>query len=285
MEYPVAVALAENVATLPTGPGWWYEPKFDGDRGILWRQQTARIQTRAGRDATAQWIDIATAGMNLPADTILDGELVIWRDGRTDFSAVRSRASARGRRLADLTSRHPATYAAFDCLMLAGQDLRGRPYVERRAALLDLLHDVPPPIQAVPATDDVDVARAWFEQLPSRGIEGIVAKRASSPYRAVRIWSKIRHSETVDAQVVGYVGPQGRPRRLAVQLPDGRRVLSRAVTAPVAASVARHIAATGPGEREHTDDGEPYTAVRNGLVVEVASGTTRHATVSITRLR
>lgn len=285
MEYPVAVALAENVATLPTGPGWWYEPKFDGDRAILWRRDTVRIQTRTGRDTTQQWIDLATAAMNLPPGTVLDGELVIWKDGRTDFSAVRSRASARGRRLADLTSRHPATYAAFDCLMLAGQDLRGRPYVDRRAALLDLLQDVPPPIQAVPATDDVEVARVWFEELQAQGIEGIVAKRASSPYKAARIWRKIRHSETVDAQVIGYTGPPGRPRRIAVRLPDGRRVLSRAVTAPVAASVARHIAATEAGGREHTDDGEQYTAVQNGLVVEVASGTTRHATVSITRLR
>lgn len=285
MEYPVSVALAENVATLPTGPGWWYEPKFDGDRGILWRRDTVRIQTRAGRDATQQWIDIAAPAMNLPADTVLDGELVIWRDGRTDFSAVRSRASARGRRLADLIHRHPATYAAFDCLMLAGQDLRGHPYVDRRAALLDLLADVPPPIQAVPATDDPDVAQAWFEQLPAQGIEGLVAKRAGSPYRPGRIWKKIRHSETVDAQVIGYVGPPGRPRRLAVQLPDGRRVLSRAITAPIAAAVARHIAATGPGAREYTDDREPYTSTGRGLVVEVAAGTTRHATVSITRLR
>ena len=285
VEYPVSVALAENIATLPEGPGWWYEPKFDGDRAILWRRDTVRIQTRAGRDATEQWIDIAAPAMNLPPDTVLDGELVIWRDGRIDFGAVRSRASARGRRLTDLASRYPASYAVWDCLQVAGQDLRGRPYTERRAAMLDVLSAVGPPIQAVPATDDVEVAFVWFEQLQAQGIEGLVAKRASSPYRAGRIWKKVRHSEPVDAEVIGYTGPPARPRRIAVQLPDGRRVLSRAVTAPISAAVARYIAASGPGTFEHTDDGEPYTTIGRGLIVEVAAGTTRHATVSVTRIR
>ncbi|MFF8656792.1 ATP-dependent DNA ligase [Streptomyces huasconensis] len=285
MEYPVGVALAASVAKLPRGAGWWYEPKFDGDRAVLWRRDTVRIQTRAGRNATAQWLDIATAAMNLPPDTVLDGEAVIWRDGRIDFGAVRSRASARGRRLTDLLHRYPASYAAFDCLMLAGQDLRPRPYAERRAALLEALADARPPIQAVPATDDPEVALAWYEHLPEQGIEGIVAKQASSPYRAARIWKKIRHSETTDAVVVGYVGPADRPRRAAVRLPDGRRVLSQALTPLVAAEVARLAAESGPGQRARTDDGEEYTATGAGMVVEVEAGTTRHATVAVLRVR
>nr|WP_202455558.1 hypothetical protein [Streptomyces sp. SID8367] len=96
---------------MPEGEGWWYEPKFDGDRAVIWRRDTVRVQTRAGRDATQQWLDLATAAMNLPADTVLNGEAVIWRAGRIDFGAVRSHASSRGRRLADLAHRYPASYA------------------------------------------------------------------------------------------------------------------------------------------------------------------------------
>ncbi|MGW8688106.1 ATP-dependent DNA ligase [Streptomyces sp. NPDC055817] len=66
-------------------------------------------------------------------------------------------------------------------------DVRSRPYTERRALLLDLLHDVPPPIQAVPATDDPEVAQLWYDTLQGQGIEGVVCKRATSPYRAGRI--------------------------------------------------------------------------------------------------
>lgn len=285
MDYPVAVALAEAVSRLPRGAGYWYEPKFDGDRGVMWRRDTVRIQTRAGRDATEQWYDIAAAAMDLPPNTVLDGELVIWRDGRIDFGAVRSRASARGRRLTGLIQRQPATYAAFDCLMLDGRDLRGRSYLERRAALLEVLEPLGPPLQAVPATDDIDVALAWYEHLPAQGIEGIVAKAATSTYRPSRAWKKIRHSETVDAEVVGYIGPAGRPHRAAVLLPDGRRVLSQALTAPLSAEVAQLIAESGPGRRARTDDGETYTTTGRGMVVEVESGTTRHATVAVVRVR
>lgn len=287
VEYPVVVALAERVDQLPDGGGWWYEPKFDGDRAVLWRRDTVRVQTRSGRDATEQWYDLATAGMDLPPDTVLDGEAVIWRGGKMDFGAVRSRASARGRRLADLVRQYPASYAAFDCLMHAGVDLRRRPYLERRAALLDVLAGQPPPIQAVPATDEPDVARAWIEHLTGQGVEGVVAKRAGSPYRAGRTpaWQKLRHSETVDAQVVGYAGNAARPTKVVVELPDGRRILSRALGAAVSRDVARHLDGAEPGRQERTRDGEPYIAVAGGPVVEVAAGTTRHATVTVTRVR
>lgn len=287
MEYPVIVALAEPASTLPAGPGWWFEPKFDGDRAILWRRDTVRIQTRSGRDATQQWYDLAAAGMDLPPDTVLDGEAVVWRDGKTDFGAVRSRASARGRRLADLVARYPASYAAFDIVMLAGVDLRGRPYLERRQALLDVLAELPPPIQAVPATDDPDVARAWIEQLAGQGIEGVVAKRATSTYRAGRspAWRKVRHSETVDAEVIGYTGTAARPTKLVVRLPDGRRMLSQTLAPRLSRDVAQHLAGAEPGQRARTGDGETYTTSAAGVVVEVLAGTTRHATVSVTRVR
>ncbi|MFH8610975.1 ATP-dependent DNA ligase [Streptomyces sp. NPDC018029] len=285
MEYPLRVALAGAATTPSAGPGWWYEPKLDGDRAVVWRRDTVRVQTRSGRDATAAWIDIATAAMDLPPDTVLDGEAVLWRDGRTDFGAVRSRTSARGRCLADLIHRYPASYVAFDCLMLHGRDLRGCPYLERRAALLEVLEPLGPPLQAVPATDDVDVALAWYEHLPAQGIEGIVAKAATSTYRPMRAWKKIRHAETVDAEAIGYVGPAGRPRRVAVLLPDGRRMLSQALTPPIAVEIVRHIAKSAPGQPLRTDDGETYTTTGGGLVVEVESGTTRHATVAVVRVR
>ncbi|MFI8872520.1 ATP-dependent DNA ligase [Streptomyces sp. NPDC055243] len=287
MKYPVAVALAEAVTRLPRGDGWWYEPKFDGHRLVMWRgTETIRCHTRSGRTVTSAWMDLAVAGQAaLRPGTVLDGEAVVWVNGRLDFSAAQARGTSTSKRAATLARQYPANYVVWDCLQLDGVDLRGRPYTERRAALLDVLADVPPPIQATPATDDIDVALAWYEHLPEQGIEGVVAKAASSTYRPTRIWRKIRHSETVDATVVGYVGPAGRPHRVAVRLPDGRRVLSQALTAPIAAAVARLVAESGPGRRARTDDGETYTTTGRGLIVEVEAGTTRHATVAVTRVR
>ncbi|MGW6405207.1 ATP-dependent DNA ligase [Streptomyces sp. NPDC055134] len=254
----------------------------------MWRDaETVRLQARSGRTVTSAWMDLAVAGMNsLRPGTVLDGEAVIYNDGRVDFAAAQSRAASGPVRARELAAVLPASYAVWDLLAHPELgDVRSRPYTERRALLLDLLHDVPPPIQAVPATDDPDVAQLWYDTLQSQGIEGVVCKRATSPYRAGRIWKKLRHSDTVDADVVGYVGPASRPHRVAVRLPDGSRVLSQALTAPVPAEIARHVVAAGPGRRARTSAGEAYVTTSRGLVVEVLAGTTRHAVVTVTRVR
>jgi ATP-dependent DNA ligase len=135
-------------------------------------------------------------------------------------------------------------------------------------------------------TDDPAVAMTWYQQLPEQGIEGIVAKQATSAYRTTgRVWKKIRHAETVEADMVGYTGPAARPRALAVRLSDGRVALTQPLKAPLAAQVAVHLAESGPPRNARTHAGEAYTTATPGLVVEVLAGTTRHAVVTATRLR
>jgi ATP-dependent DNA ligase len=283
----VSVALAQSVPELPTGRGWWFEPKLDGHRTILWCEaDQVRLQSRSGRDVTEVWADLARAGQQLPAGTVLDGEAVVYVAGRVDFGAAQARAASSPARAAQLAARWPASFAAWDILAHPEfGDVRPRPYAERRALLLEVLENVGPPLQAVPATDDRDTAMVWYEALRSQGVEGLVAKQAASAYRAARIWKKVRHAETVDADVVGFTGPRPRPRALAVRLPGGRTVLSQAVSAPVAREVAARLAGAGPGRPARTDSGAAYEAVETGLVAEVLAGTTRHAVATVTRLR
>ncbi|MFE5097382.1 hypothetical protein ACFRCI_45670 [Streptomyces sp. NPDC056638] len=161
---------------------------------------TVFLYARSGRVVTQYWMDLAVAGMELRPGTVLDGEAVIWRDGRMDFAAAQSRAASSASRARALAVRHPASYACWDVIQHpdpAIGDLRSRPYMERRAYLLELLADVGPPIQPVPATDDPDVALAWYEALQSDGIEGIVAKRATASYPSGRRgWVKVRNMRT-----------------------------------------------------------------------------------------
>ncbi|MFF8533018.1 hypothetical protein ACN6K9_001000 [Streptomyces sp. SAS_267] len=103
--------------------------------------------------------------------------------------------------------------------------------------------------------------------------------------RSRRIRQKIQHAETVDAEVVGHTGPGSRPRAAVVELPDGRRSLSQALTPPLAATVSAHVSATGPGRRTRTRATGSHTTVAPGLTVEVLAGTTRHAVVTVTRVR
>ncbi|WP_432197100.1 RNA ligase family protein [Streptomyces sp. bgisy027] len=229
------VALARPVTQLPTGPSWAYEIKVDGHRTVLWRTEDGvRLQSRTGRDVTALWMDLAVAAMRLPPGVILDGEAVVYiadADGTAhiSFAAAQSRALSNPRRARELADQHPATYVAFDVLAhrAAGfPDLRPHPYTERRQVLLDVLADVGPPIEPVWSTTDRDEALLWYAALEGTGVEGVVAKPLRSAYKAGRVWSKVRHADTVDVAVVGFTGTARHPKALAVRLPDGRVALS-----------------------------------------------------------
>jgi hypothetical protein len=90
---------------------------------------------------------------------------------------------------------------------------------------------------------------------------------------------------TIDAEVVGHTGPGARPRAVVVEFSDGRRALSQALTAPLAAAVSAHIASTAPGRWARAWSTGSYTTLAPGLTVEVLAGTTRHAVVTVTRVR
>lgn len=231
------------------------------------------------------WLDVALAGMALRPGTMLDGELVIWRGGALDWSAVQSRAASTPARARALSEDLPASYPVWDCIRHPDHgDLRGRPYVVRRGLLLDALGDIGPPIQAVPATDDVETARDWYASLRPLGIEGLVCKPGSSLYRPSRIWTKVRHTNPLSAWVVGYTGPRSRPRALVVELPGGRRALSQRLTAPLSAAAAVLLVDDVPRRTEETRDGTRYVAA-GGAQVEVLAGSTRHQVVTVARVR
>ncbi|MER5699891.1 hypothetical protein ABT088_52485 [Streptomyces mirabilis] len=101
------------------------------------------------------------------------------------FEAAQARAASSPTRAHRLAAQRPAHYTAFDAPHLPSPtgDIRARPYSERPAALLHLLAGLPADtlIQAVSATTDHDTALTWYTTLHHRGIEGIVAKRTTSP--------------------------------------------------------------------------------------------------------
>ncbi|MEU0843808.1 ATP-dependent DNA ligase [Streptomyces sp. NPDC005962] len=297
---PLPVALARPIQTLPTAaPGRQlaYEPKFDGHRLLIFRlADEVQLQARSGRIVTRAFPDLAAAARQLPVGTVLDGEVVVWSGGRTDFSAVQKRATAATEaRAARLARQLPASYAAFDLLATGTEDLRPRPYAERRALLTTLLEPHGPPLQAVPMTTDREVAATWYEALPAIGVEGLVIKSPDQPYRPGRHWRKLRHSETRDALVVGVVGPRLRPRALALVLPgDDTPVVSGPLSPAVQAQLAKALRELPP---EPVPPDPPtaidtvgawiaYQPIPPDLTVEVRQeSTVRHAATAVIRLR
>ncbi|MFF4700002.1 ATP-dependent DNA ligase [Streptomyces chattanoogensis] len=291
LRLPVTVALAEAATELPAGPGWAYEPKFDGHRVCVICDADGAVHLQAGRsqrDVTAYFPDLAAAAESLPDGTVLDGEAVIYRAGVIDFTAVQQRALSKPARARHLASELTATYAAFDVLEAHGRDMRGKPYQERRRLLTALLEPLAPSLlQPVPMTEDVEEARVWMDALRAQGIEGIVAKRVRERYPAGRrSWVKVRHATAMDAVAVGFTGPASRPARLVVDVGGGRLLLS----APLGVAISRVLAQAlevvgGRGGVAWIRDGRQYRGLSKVLPVEVEMGTTRHPTVTVRRLR
>jgi ATP-dependent DNA ligase len=142
------------------------------------------LWSRQGKDLTRYFPDLyAAAATSVPPGCVLDGEIVVFTEGRLDFSSLQHRLTNSKRGLADLIHREPASYVAFDILAVANQDVRHLPLRDRRTLLEELTRDWSPPMQLSPATTDVDEARRWLDELHVTGIEGLVLKGAAQPYR------------------------------------------------------------------------------------------------------
>lgn len=228
IEYPVRPMIAVPALQLPANrPGdWAAEPKLDGFRCIALRSlDTVVLQSRQHRTLTRYFPEIAAAVGELDVDVALDGELVVWNEGRTDFSALQRRLHPSRARARELAAALPAAYVVFDILALAGTDVRPKPYAARRALLEDLLgRQHPHGLVLMPMTTDLDVARVWMREHTSAGVEGVVVKHLAHTYRpgGGRPWLKIRTRLTAEAIVGGVIGTLEHPRALVLGRPDPR---------------------------------------------------------------
>ncbi len=196
--------------------GWLFELKYDGWRIIAGvRDGNARLYTRNGTDATSRFPDLADALSRLPCpDFVLDGEVIIQDDvGRPSFQRLQQRAQLR--RATDIQRAAielPASLYAFDLLAVDGFDLRALPLRDRKR----LLHRLLPRAGALRYSDHVEHRGvALFGEVERMGLEGIVAKKATSPYRAGRRsadWIKVRSDRVGDFAVVGYLEGSGSRR-------------------------------------------------------------------------
>jgi ATP-dependent DNA ligase len=211
-----------------------WEPKFDGFRALVSVGERVTITSRRGKDLTRWFPDVANAARSqLPSQLLLDGELVVWADGRLDFTALQQRLVA-GARLAELVAQQPASLVAFDLLTASDEDLMGRPWTQRRARLEAVMADTRGPLQLCPATTDRQEALAWFDTWAALGVEGLVAKGQAQPYMPGRRgWLKVRHRHGAEAVVGAVVGRLEVPQRLVLGAFD-------------TAGVLRVVGSTGP---------------------------------------
>src|SRR5216117_3062285 len=204
--------LAETREQPFSKPGWLFELKLDGYRVRAARQAgEARLVTRNGHDIAPAFPEIARALAALPYDgLIVDGELVVPDEvGRPSFQRLQNRAKvSRSLDVRRGAVESPAVLYVFDLLAFGGYDLRPLP-LERRKALLEQIVPRVGPIKYLSHFEKD--GEALYEQVVKMGLEGIVAKKAGSPYRAGRSpnWLKIRADRADDFVVVGFTRPKG----------------------------------------------------------------------------
>ncbi|OFW66482.1 MAG: hypothetical protein A2Z12_05505 [Actinobacteria bacterium RBG_16_68_21] len=183
-------------------PEWWFEPKWDGIRGIIsWDGLSISIRTRRGTEVADRYPELVAP---LPVRCVLDGEIVALEEGRPSFQRLQKRMH----RAAGGDRASAVSFVAFDLLWLEGSSTASLPYEERVHRLAGL--ELPPPMERVaPVAGE---GEALWDAVVARDLEGLVAKRAGSPYRpGVRSadWRKIPNQHTARAVVGGFTPGEG----------------------------------------------------------------------------
>ena len=204
---PILPMLSKRVSELPIGGAWIYEPKWDGFRALVFRDgDEILIQSRDAKSLNRFFPELlGPIRAQLPARCVLDGEVVIAKDGGLDFDALQLRLHPAASRVKLLSQEIPASIVFFDLLCEGNRDLRCEPFGKRRQELELLLSPVEPPLHVTPATHETSVALDWFGRFEGAGFDGVMAKPVAGAYEAdKRVMLKIKHERDCDCVVAGF---------------------------------------------------------------------------------
>ncbi|MFT7622610.1 MAG: ATP-dependent DNA ligase [Myxococcota bacterium] len=207
LDWPIKPMLAKRAEKLPRGDTWYYEPKWDGFRALVFKNgDNIQIQSRDRKPFARYFPELLEPlRQQLPERCIVDGEIVIAARGRLQFESLLQRIHPAESRVNKLAGETPASYVIFDLLAEGDEDLSPSRFAERRARLEAAAGDLQPPLFLTPMTTDRDTAADWFERFEGAGLDGVMAKGVDGPYEpGKRSMIKIKHKRTLDAVVGGF---------------------------------------------------------------------------------
>jgi DNA ligase D-like protein (predicted ligase) len=199
-------------------PDWVFERKLDGIRAIVERTGAGvTLTSRTGNDLSSAYPELVEALEAEPAsDFLADGEIVAFDGNRTSFERLQGRMGIHDARLARQTG-IPVFLYLFDLLRFDGHDTTGLPLRERKRVLRRAF-SFEGPVRYTPHRNER--GEELFEQACAKGWEGLIAKRADSPYVHGRSghWLKLKCSFEQELVIGGFTPPQGARRRFGALL-------------------------------------------------------------------
>jgi len=186
--------------------GHLFEVKWDGYRGLAYLDGRTAIRSRNLIDITGKFPELA--GMHkkikrMPA--ILDGEIVVFENGRPSFAALQSRGNINGiKRTSMVTKELSAVFIVFDVVYSGGRPVMEMPMEERKKLLEDMVEQGG---EIVVSQYILHKGREFYEACIKKGLEGVVAKKLDSRYLPgcrSRYWLKFRHTREADLVICGF---------------------------------------------------------------------------------
>ncbi|RYY82230.1 MAG: ATP-dependent DNA ligase [Comamonadaceae bacterium] len=199
--------LAKVAEALPTTEGFLFEPKWDGFRALVFRgNDQTYLQSRDLRPLNRYFPELEKALHEaLPKGCVLDGEIVVARNGGLDFDALQQRLHPAVSRVVRLARETPASFVAFDLLGAGSKSTMELPQAERRLRLERLLGKAKAPLHLTPMTRDRAQAEEWLEKFEGAGLDGVIAKLENAVYQpGKRAMLKVKHVRSAECVVAGF---------------------------------------------------------------------------------
>jgi ATP-dependent DNA ligase len=208
IKFPFPPMEARTEETLPQGPDWQFEPKWDGFRCIAFKEnKKIELQSKAQKPLTRYFPELVTALEEIPEDFVLDGEIVIRSGLKFSFDDLLQRIHPAKSRIEKLSKETPADYIVFDILSLGKRSTAELPLNERRK-LLETFSKKFRKVKTIflsPAAKTFKEAKSWLKKSGDT-LDGLMAKLKNSPYMSGQRQGmvKIKFKRSADCVVGGY---------------------------------------------------------------------------------
>ncbi len=201
--------LARPAETPFSSDEWLFEVKWDGIRAISYVSGELSIRSRNQKELIGKFPELSELS-DLTSNTVLDGEIIVMKDGKPDFQTlIRRVQNTMQNDIRYMSAKFPVTYVIFDILEKNGKELLDTPLMERKRLLETSVKEGKSVVLSLFVED---TGEAYYNAVLEKGLEGIMAKKKMSSYepgKRSNNWLKIKEEKTCDCVIFGYTKGEG----------------------------------------------------------------------------